>query len=307
MSRTPDGPILLLGSRGQLGSALASRLAVLGRVVCATRADADLEQAEELRALVRRVRPAVVVNAAAYTAVDKAETDAERCECVNAVAPGVVAEEVAAFDGAIVHFSTNYVFDGLQRAPYREEDPASPLSVYGATKLAGERRVIAANPRHLILRTAGVYDGHSRNFVRRILELAREREELRVVDDQLVAPTAVSTLADATVRALRDLLGGVPYTAPWGTYHITSSGSTSWHRFAERILELDPQRSEQVVKRVVPVTSAELAAPARRPANGLLDTTLFTRRFGVTLPPWDSDLVEVLAPPLSAGQETGSG
>ncbi|HET7187965.1 MAG TPA: dTDP-4-dehydrorhamnose reductase [Gemmatimonadaceae bacterium] len=285
-----DRPILLLGSAGQIGSELATRLEALGVVIRATRADADFEQTAALRALVRRVEPGLVVNAAAYTAVDDAEHDRERCERINAEAPGVLAEEAARAGAPMVHFSTNYVFDGSAEVPYDEHAPTGPLSVYGWSKLRGEEAVAAAAPAHLIFRTAAVYGGTGRNFVRRILELAREREELRVVDDQLVAPTRASTIADVSVAAIGMWLGRTVEERGHGIYHLTSAGGTSWFGFAERILQLDPQRELHRVKRLRATTSAELGAPAARPRNGLLDTAKLARTFGITMPAWGDEL-----------------
>lgn len=283
-------PILLLGSAGQIGSELATRLGALGVVISATRADADLEQPAAIRALVRRVEPGLVVNAAAYTAVDDAERDAERCERVNAEAPGVLAEEAARVGASMVHFSTNYVFDGDAETPYDERAPTGPLSVYGWSKLRGEEAVASATPAHLVFRTAAVYGGAGRNFVRRILALAREREELRVVDDQLVAPTHASTIADASVAAIGMWLRHTGKTDLHGIYHLTSAGGTSWFGFAERILQLDPQPELQRVKHLRATTSAELGAAAVRPRNGLLDTDKLARTFGIVLPAWDDEL-----------------
>lgn len=285
-------PLLLIGAAGQVGAALASRLPSLGAVVSATRADADLERPAELRALVERVRPSAIVNAAAYTAVDAAEGDAERCGRINAEAPGVLAEAAARLGVPVVHYSTNYVFDGEAAAPYREDAPLSPLGVYGATKARGEAAVAAANPAHLILRTSGVYGWAGRNFMRRILALAREPEELQVVDDQLVAPTPAALVADATVSALRQVLAR---DGLYGTYHLTSSGVTSWFGFAERLLALDPARAGQRTARLRAVRSTEFPTAARRPRNGLLDNDKFTRRFGVVLPDWDAALRRTLA------------
>lgn len=288
-----DRPVLLLGARGQLGHALAPRLAAFGDVVALGRAEADLEHPESLRAVVRDVRPWLVVNAAAYTAVDAAETDEARCMRVNAESPGVLAEESARLGVPIIHYSTNYVFDGLLDRPYREDDVAAPQSVYGASKLLGEAAV-AANPAHLILRLAAVYASTGRNFVRRILDLSREREELRVVEDQFVAPTPASAVADATVGIVGGLMDGTR-TLRSGVYHLTCSGSASWYDFAERILALDPRREEQQVQRLVPVSSSELAAAAPRPRNGLLDCGRAARELGITLPDWVSELERGMA------------
>jgi dTDP-4-dehydrorhamnose reductase len=285
-------PILLVGAGGQLGSALATRLGRLGPLVCSTRADVDLERPDDIRSLVRRVAPSIVVNAAAYTAVDDAERDQVRCAQLNAIAPTVLAEEAARLDAPLVHFSTNYVFDGAQRAPYDETAPTSPLSVYGATKAEGDRGVAGASRRHVIVRTAAVYGGAGRNFMRRMLALARERDELRVVDDQLVSPTPVWMLADATltvVDRLRTRDHGVA-----GIYHVTTVGAASWYEFTRRILALDPDRATQRVRAVVAVASADYPTPARRPPNGVLDVARFERDLGVQLPRWDDALGRTL-------------
>jgi len=242
---------------------------------------------------VRELEPWLVVNAAAYTAVDAAETDEGTCLRVNVDAPAVLAEESAQLGAPIVQYSTNYVFDGLLDRPYREEDVAAPLSVYGQSKLLGEAAV-TGNPSHLILRLAAVYASSGRNFMRRILDLSREREELRVVEDQLVAPTPASAVADATVGIVGGLLDGTREFRA-GVYHLTCAGSTSWYGFAERILALDPHRGEQRAQRVVPVTSKEFITPASRPLNGLLDCGRATRELGVTLPDWETELERVLA------------
>jgi dTDP-4-dehydrorhamnose reductase len=288
-------PILLLGAAGQVGSELRPRLAALGPVVAVTRADADLEQPDALVQLVRRVAPAAVVNAAAFTAVDDAERDAARCRRINADAPAVLARETARLGAPIVHFSTNYVFDGAAARPYVEEDPVAPLGVYGATKAEGEAAVTAANPAHLIVRTAAVYAPTGRNFVRRILELARERDELQVVDDQVVALTPASALAEATVVMLGQLLGD-RHDERFGVYHLTSAGGASWFEVAQRVLALDPAREEQRTTRVRPVGSAAFPTPARRPRNGLLNTDKVRRAFGIALPSWDASLQRALAP-----------
>jgi len=287
-------PILLVGAAGQVGSALALRLKPLGPVVSATRADADLERPEELRALVRRVVPALIVNAAAYTAVDEAEHDEARCRRINVDAPAVLAEEGARLKAPIVHYSTNYVFDGSAPAPYKEDDLVAPLGVYGLSKYDGERAVAAANPAHLILRTSGVYGWSGRNFMLRILALAHEREELQVVDDQLVAPTSASAVADSTVKALDRVLGP-DGDQHYGTYHLTAAGTTTWHGFAERVLSLDPARARQRATRIVGVRTEAYPTAARRPRNGVLNIDRFTQRFGFAISAWDDELRRTFA------------
>lgn len=289
---TSTRPIVLLGARGQLGRALAPWLESLGPVVAADRATADLNEPDTVRAVVRELEPRLVVNAAAYTAVDAAERDEAACMRVNAETPAVLAEESARVGAPIIHYSTNYVFDGRLDRPYREDDVATPLNVYGRSKLLGEAAV-TANPAHLILRLAAVYAPVGRNFVRRILDLSREHEELRVVEDQLVAPTPASAVAEATAGIVGGVLDGTRGLRS-GIYHLTCTGSTSWYGFAQRILALDPRRTEQRVQRVIPVTSNDLDTPANRPLNGVLDCGRAARELGITLPHWESELERVL-------------
>jgi dTDP-4-dehydrorhamnose reductase len=286
------GPILLFGAAGQLGRALEPRLRNFGPVLALTRAEADLDRPESLRAVVRSASPRLVINAAAYTAVDDAEHDEVRALRVNAESPRVLGEETARLGVPIVHYSTNYVFDGTSTRPYREDDAAAPLGVYGRSKLLGER-AIEANPQHLTLRLAGVYAQTGRNFMLRMLDLAREREELRVVDDQLVAPTPASAVAGATVEVLMAGMRGSA-TMPTGIYHLSCAGSTSWYGFAERILALDPCREQQCVKRLTPVRSSEFPTVAQRPLNGLLDNGKCARELGISLPDWEPALRRTL-------------
>jgi dTDP-4-dehydrorhamnose reductase len=290
------GPVLLVGAAGQLGQALLERLARLGEVVAATRLEADLERPDALRALVRRARPRLVVNAAAYTAVDAAETDQERCARVNAVAPGVLAEEAARIGAPIVHFSTNYVFDGRASDPYTEGAEVSPISVYGATKAEGERAVAAANPRHLIVRTSALYGTGGRSFVSRMLELARSLDELRVVCDQLVSPTPAWLVADTTMQMLAAQERGAPAA---GIFHVTTRGATSWDAFARRILQLDPGRATHRARAVIGIPTGARPAAARRPANGVLDVGKVERVLATSLVAWDVALARTL-PDLAA-------
>jgi dTDP-4-dehydrorhamnose reductase len=286
-------PVLLFGAGGQVGGALVPLLTALGPLVAPSRADADFDLPLGLRSVVRNTNPRLVVNAAAYTAVDDAEGDEARCLRVNAESPAVLAEETARLGVPIVHYSTNYVFDGAASRPYREDDSATPINVYGRSKLLGEQ-AMAANASHLILRLAGVYAPTGRNFMRRMLDLAREREELRVVEDQLVAPTPASAVAEATVTILRSTAGG-SVAMPNGIYHLTSAGSTSWFGFAKRIVELDPDRSGQRVRRMIPVATEAFPTAARRPLNGLLDTGKCARELGVVLPDWERELERTMS------------
>jgi dTDP-4-dehydrorhamnose reductase len=296
----PDRVILLVGADGQVGTELGVRLRALGRVVRATRRELDLADADAIRRTVAATRPTMVVNAAAYTAVDAAETDRTCCMRINAVAPGELAWHAAQADASIVHYSTNYVFDGRATHAYREDDTPAPLGVYGASKLEGEAAVAAANPRHLILRTSAVYGWTGVNFMRRMLELAHDREELRVVDDQIVAPTPASSVAQATVRALASMVGGEEDGA-YGTYHLTTAGAVSWFEFARAILARDPAREKQRCRRLVPVATTDFPTPARRPANGTLDNAKFAARFGFALPAWQVELARTFAERPAAG------
>lgn len=289
---SPARPVLLFGAGGQLGAELALRLPTLGPFVALRQDEADFNDPDSLRPLVRKIRPWLVVNAAAYTAVDAAEADVETCMRVNAESPAVLAEETARLGVPVIHFSTNYVFDGHLDRPYREADVADPLNVYGRSKLLGEAAV-AANPAHLILRLAAVYSSAARSFVRRVLDLSREREELRVVEDQSIAPTPASAVAAAVLGMVGGVLDGTRELRS-GVYHLTCAGATSWYGFAERILALDPRREEQRVQRLVAVSSEEFGAPAARPRNGLLDCGRCARELGITLPDWESELERTL-------------
>ena len=287
--------LLVLGAQGQVGFELVRSLAPLGRVVAMTRAECDLADPVGAAAAVRAIAPSVVVNAAAYTAVDRAEEEPELCARVNGEAPGRLAEAAAACGAPFVHYSTDYVFDGDKPAPYTEADAPNPLGVYGRTKLAGERRVAEAAPAGLVFRTTWVYATRGRNFLRTMLRLARERDELRVVADQRGAPTWARALADGTAQvvgaALRAPGGALGYTAARaGVYHMSAAGETTWHGFAEAALAGDPARAEQRATRVIPIGTADYPTPARRPANSVLDSSSLAEAFGVRLPDWRAQL-----------------
>lgn len=292
--------LLLLGANGQVGHALRSALAPLGDVLCATRGGtlgdgtpaerADLDDPASLPRLLARLAPDIVVNAAAYTAVDRAEQEPAIAFRANAEAPGVLAEACARGGMRLVHYSTDYVFDGSATRPWREDDPTSPLGVYGESKLAGERAVLAAGDRHLVLRTAWVYGAHGHNFMRTMLRLAAERDELRVVGDQVGTPTPARLIAAATAAALQ--AGDGPRG---GLYHLTATGQTSWHGFAEAIVAGAHARGLlQSMPRVTAITTADYPTPARRPAWSCLDTASFSAAFGVELPEWRDALDAVL-------------
>lgn len=291
--------ILLFGKNGQLGWELQRSLAPLGELVAlgsrASPLPADFMDSERLAQTVRQVRPDVIVNAAAYTAVDRAETEREVAHGVNAKAPGVLAQEAQALGAWMVHFSTDYVFDGSGTTPWREGDPTSPLSIYGATKLEGEQRVMQACSRHLVLRTSWVYAARGSNFARTMLRLAQERDHLSVVDDQFGAPTGAQLLADVTAHALRAALD-LPARA--GLYHVAAAGQTTWHGYARHVLAFAAAQGmalRATPDRVVAVPSSAFPTPARRPANSRLDTQAFTRTFGLTLPDWRVGLDRTLS------------
>lgn len=298
--------LLLLGANGQVGHALRRELPQLGEVVCATRSGrlpdgngcevADFDRPETLRPLVERIAPDVVVNAAAYTAVDRAESEPEAAFRVNAEAPGVLAEACAGTGAGLVHYSTDYVFDGSGTRPWREDDPTAPLGVYGASKLAGEEAVRGSGARCMVFRTAWVYGAHGHNFLRTMLRLGAERDELRVVADQVGTPTPARLIAAVTAQVLH----ADPEAS--GLWHLTAAGGTSWHGFAEAIFAGAHARGLlSKLPRVLPITTAEYPTPARRPAWSRLDTSRLESSYGIALPPWEGALSSVLDEVAAAG------
>lgn len=291
--------ILLLGANGQVGHELRRSLAPLGTVVATTRSGqlpdgthcevADFNDPGSLAELVRRLAPDLVVNAAAYTAVDRAEDEREAAFRANAKAPEVLAEVCAQREVPFVHFSTDYVFDGTGTRPYREDDPTAPLGVYGASKLAGEEAVRAAGGRHLIFRTAWVYGVRGQNFLRTMLRLAAERDELRVVGDQVGTPTPAYLIADLTAAA-------ISHSPPLsGTFHLTASGETSWHGFAEAIIDGAAERGLlQRSPRVVAIATADYPTRAKRPGYSCLDTGKLSATLGLPSLHWTVGLDKVM-------------
>lgn len=282
--------ILLAGCAGQLGRELKRSLACLGEVVACDRRQLDLAQADSLRAVVREIAPTVIVNAAAYTAVDKAETEPTVADAINGVAPSILAEEAKRLGALLIHYSTDYVFDGSKATAYTESDTPAPLSAYGRSKLGGEQGIAASGARHLVFRTSWVYGLHGANFMKTMLRLGRERDELRVVGDQIGAPTWTRHLADATalILARKDI--------PSGLYHLAAAGEASWHAYAEAIFAeaqgIGLMEKSPVVHRI---TSADYPLPARRPANSRLDCAKFRRDFNLALPDWRIGLADCLA------------
>lgn len=279
--------ILLTGAGGQLGAELAKSLAPLGVLRAFDHAALDLADPEALVAACREVRPRLIVNAAAYTAVDKAEAEPEAARAVNARAPGVLAEEARRLGAVLVHYSTDYVFDGRKRAPYVEDDRPNPLNAYGRTKLEGERAIVEVGCRHLVLRTSWVYGPRGRNFFATMLGLAATRDEVRVVDDQHGAPTSTLFLAEATANAL----AAIPHEGvKSGIYHLSASGQTTWAGFAKAIFERARGRPGFRPPRVVPIPSSEYPTPARRPRNSVLAHSRFAAAFGFSPTSWEEQL-----------------
>jgi dTDP-4-dehydrorhamnose reductase len=294
--------VLLFGKDGQLGWELQRSLAVLGELVALGRSgDAgaglcgDLSRTDEIAATVRSVRPDVIVNAAAYTAVDKAEVEQELAMRVNGEAPGVLANTAHECGAWMIHYSTNYVFDGSGTRPWREDDAAAPLNAYGVSKLEGERRVAGNCNKHLILRTSWLYGARGGNFARTMLRLATERERLTVIDDQFGAPTGADLLADATAHAVRACIANA---APAGIYHVAAGGETSWNGYA-RFLVAEARRADCILRASVDaidrVPSSAFQTAARRPHNSRLDTARFRTAFGLSLPPWQQGVSRLVA------------
>jgi dTDP-4-dehydrorhamnose reductase len=300
----PERPrILVTGAGGQVGGALKRTLAPLGEVVVPGRAELDLAAADSILRMVREVRPRWVVNAGAYTAVDKAESEPELARAINAVAPGVFGEEGKKIGAAVVHFSTDYVFAGTKSAPYVETDATGPLNVYGRTKLEGEQALEKSGAAHLIFRTSWVYSATGKNFLRSILRMAREREVLRIVADQHGAPTWSEELARMTARVIARVEGRaaggaleVATTPLNGIYHVTGAGETTWFGFARAIVE-EAQRLEPEAKlaKVEAITTAEYPTPAARPRNSRLDCTKLEQVFGWRMPEWRESVGRVVA------------
>jgi dTDP-4-dehydrorhamnose reductase len=290
--------VLVTGSRGQVGTEVVRALEGIAEVAAHDRTSLDLEDAAAIAARVREARPEVIVNTAAYTAVDKAESDTARAFAVNATAPGVLAQEARRLGALLLHFSTDYVFDGTKPAPYAEDDPTAPLGAYGRTKLEGERAIAASGCDHAILRTSWVYGPHGRNFMLTMLRLARERDELRIVDDQHGAPTSSLQLA-ALTRAMLAPQGRLDRAsldrvrAKGGVYHATAAGETTWFGFARAIFEDAPAGTPR--PRLVAIATQDYPTPARRPVNSRLSNAKLAQSFGLRIPDWRAGLAEALS------------
>ncbi|MDP2751274.1 MAG: dTDP-4-dehydrorhamnose reductase [Rhodocyclaceae bacterium] len=276
--------ILLIGKNGQVGWELERTLASLGELVAYDRTELDLARPDHIRAVLSDVQPNIIVNAAAWTAVDQAESEEPAATLINAIAPGILAEEAKRLDALLVHYSTDYVFDGSKASAYIEEDVPHPVNAYGRSKLAGEEAIHAMDCRYLIFRTSWVYGHRGHNFLKTILRLAAERDELRMVADQIGAPTWSRMIAEATALCLSR------YENQEGIYHLSAAGKTSWHGFAQAIVA-----NKKLPARMIPITTEEYPLPARRPANSQLDNTRLLTDFGMKLPSWDTQLKLALA------------
>jgi dTDP-4-dehydrorhamnose reductase len=282
--------ILLTGGAGQIGWELRRALSIFGEVVAPTRDLLDLASADSIVAAVRGVRPSLIVNAAAYTAVDKAESESALAMKINGEAPRIFAEEAVERSAALIHYSTDYVFDGGKTGPYREDDKAAPINVYGRTKLTGEQGVAGTGAAHIIFRTSWVYGPRGRNFFLTMLKLGRERKELKVVDDQFGAPTSARLIAEATAAAIaknfsNGRLDVDAFRSAGGLYHLTAAGRATWYGFAQAILS-----GREGMAKLLPIPTAGYPTPARRPQNSLLDNGKLERQFGFSLPDWQVGL-----------------
>jgi dTDP-4-dehydrorhamnose reductase len=285
--------ILLIGKIGQVGWELRRTLAPLAQVTCVDFPAIDRTNGDSIRRWVRETRPEIVVNAAAYTAVDKAESEPDKAMKINGEAPGILAEEAGKSGALLVHYSTDYVFDGAKTAPYVETDAPNPLGAYGRSKLAGDEAVRAAGGAHLIFRLCWVYGARAQNFMLTMMRLAREREKLRVVSDQVGCPTWSRMIAGTTALAVKQVVAARDRGAFNGTYHLAASGVTSWHGFAQAIVGLMPAEGRKC-SAVEAISTAEYPTPARRPAYSVLACDKLERSFGLRLPHWEDSLKQVL-------------
>lgn len=290
--------LLLLGKDGQVGWELQRALAPLGELIAVGRGDVDLSDANAVRQLVRSGRPQWIVNAAAYTAVDKAETDNVAARTINTNAVQVLAEEARACDAWLVHYSTDYVFDGEKQDAYLEDDAAAPISVYGQTKLDGERAIRAIQPRHLIFRTSWVYAARGSNFAKTMLRLAAERDQLKVVCDQFGAPTSAELIADVTALAIHSITRSDDQDVRAGTYHLAAAGRTTWHAYAQYLVQQANMRGmalRTTPERIEAIPASAYPTAARRPRNSCLDTVKLQQTFGLALPGWQVQVARLVA------------
>ena len=291
--------ILLTGKSGQVGWELQRTLAPLGELIALGRQEMDLTDPDSITRVIRQIRPGLIVNAAGYTSVDNAEHEPDLAMTINGIAPGIMAEEAKQMNAALIHYSTDYVFDGSKKSPYNEQDKPNPLNVYGRTKLAGEQAIQAVGAPHIILRTSWVYGTRGKNFLLTILKLARERSELKIVEDQIGAPTWSRTLAEVTSQILAQHYSPISQSSVSimdisGLYHAVSGGMTSWHGFAKKILEIASSHIPHSLPRLAPIPSMDYPAPAKRPPNSCLSCEKLKRTYGLVFPLWDKLLTQCL-------------
>jgi dTDP-4-dehydrorhamnose reductase len=284
--------VLISGQHGQVSRELQRRLGSVGELIVLGRDQLDLAQPEQIRQQVQKIRPDLIINAAAHTAVDLAESEPETAFAINAVAPGIFAEEALILGIPLIHYSTDYVFDGKKVGPYNEDDTPNPLGVYGKSKLAGERAIIDVQGKHLVLRTSWVYSTYGRNFLLTMQRLLQERPEVRIVADQIGAPTWAGTIANSTLALIERWQAGEAVT--WGTYHLTAQGKTSWFGFAQAIGEALRQQGKPCAN-LLPIPSSDYPTPAVRPLNSCIDCSRLQREWGVRQPDWQIALRECLA------------
>lgn len=286
--------ILITGQHGQVSQALQQRLPPLGELIVLGREQLDLTNVDQIRQQVRAHRPDLIINAAAHTAVDQAESEPEVAFAINAIAPGILAEEAKALGAPLIHYSTDYVFDGSKPAPYTETDTPNPLGVYGQSKLAGEQAIAAVGGEHLILRTSWVYSNHGKNFLLTMQRLLQEKPQMRIVADQIGAPTWAGTIADSTRALIEHWQAGA--AGAWGVYHLTAQGETSWFGFAQAIGE-HLRATGKACAELEAIPSSAYPTPAKRPLNSRLDCSLLQQQWHVAQPHWLDALRECLAQP----------
>lgn len=289
--------ILLTGKNGQVGFELQRALAPLGTIHAVDHAECDLADEQSIRRLVREIQPDIIINPAAYTAVDKAESEPALATAINTRAPAVFGEEAARLGALVIHFSTDYVFDGTKKGAYVEGDHTNPQSVYGVTKRDGEQALLQSGASCLIFRTSWVVGAHGANFAKTMLRLAGERDSLKVVADQYGAPTSAALLADLTAQVLGQYLRSGATDFPFGTYHVVAGGETSWCEYARFVIDQAIKEGRQLratAADIHPITTAEYPLPAPRPANSRLDTTHFRKTFGLQLPDWQAGVSHIL-------------
>lgn len=294
VSTTGKPRILITGGNGQLGWELARAFAPMGEVFAFDRAGLDLSDPDALRTRCRELRPALLVNAGAYTAVDKAESEPELAMRINGEAPGILAEEANRLGAPLIHYSTDYVFDGNATVPYREDDATAPQSVYGRTKLAGEQAVTGVAKQYLVIRTSWLYGNRRQNFMLTMLRLARERDELRVVADQIGSPTWVRPVGDTTASCVTATSTAARINIPPGIYHLAAAGQTSWHGFASAILDGTADEPRRAA-RAIAITTADYPTPTKRPAYSVLSLTKLQAASGIQPIDWREQLAGCLA------------